>query len=710
MAQAARQRTTWAAYETELTDGAGGTAEDYIHITQGIDYQFSDDPTKGQCVNMMGMSNGDFCFVNGDCTDMMYNMCDLTKSPRHGQSLYDAILYLIDVVGVDKIIINEHFVGHSRMMNDHMGQITARHAVRDSTNPSTQVIYAPYLIQVGEVDYPRIEADYLGNSTVGGHYTFSESLTGPAYVTGTFFNNTLADCLAANTVSEINTLISGGADDIAVMLSGHGTSNTNSTAYDSVTDTPHFNTKVWFINSVRKIVTSLGGSAASITFSPDAVSDAEVSDADGWYRVSRDGSGASGMDIIERNIKDATVTISGRDFKFYRVYGQNGFSEQGTTATGNCDKEDPAGGDHPCGPDPYDLVYSNREALQDVVALNNAGGSFTHVHDQLMGFFADSADLQTDHRTDGYGEEFGYCDASSPNGNPTICADQKLLYSLANDFPNPGVHDPNNVRHVSNFPGTTCVEGSGTASYDPATWVPGQGVHDETHQFGSDCYRSSFTYKGLNVQITNATYCFPEKEDAVEENIELAILDIVDDDDQIFSPDDNCPTDYNPNQEDGDCDGIGDACDGSTACTDGIDCDDDCDAVPNQVDNCQYVWNPSQGDNDHDGIGNACDDNTECPGWISVIIALTYSTPIRRTLMLMEWVIAAILNPAALGKTAIRSVIIVSVTLTAMAMWQQMMCLYSWMISGEAHSTTPVPMAVPAMVTLTAIAMLPQMM
>lgn len=63
---------------------------------------------------------------------------------------------------------------------------------------------------------------------------------------------------------------------------------------------------------------------------------------------------------------------------------------------------------------------------------------------------------------------------------------------------------------------------------------------------------------------------------------------------------DNCPSVSNPDQADSDGNGIGDACEGSTADLDG-------DGIPDNIDNCPADANPDQLDSDQDGEGDLCD-------------------------------------------------------------------------------------------------------
>jgi MYXO-CTERM domain-containing protein len=74
------------------------------------------------------------------------------------------------------------------------------------------------------------------------------------------------------------------------------------------------------------------------------------------------------------------------------------------------------------------------------------------------------------------------------------------------------------------------------------------------------------------------------------------------DGDGVPDVDDNCPNIYDPEQQDGDGDGRGDACDA----------DMDQDGVINQLDNCAEDANQEQEDADLDGAGDACDTDGFC--------------------------------------------------------------------------------------------------
>jgi len=77
--------------------------------------------------------------------------------------------------------------------------------------------------------------------------------------------------------------------------------------------------------------------------------------------------------------------------------------------------------------------------------------------------------------------------------------------------------------------------------------------------------------------------------------------------DGVCDPDDSCPDDYDPEQENADGDDSGDACD---PCPQDPDDDSDLDGYCADVDNCPDTTNPNQTDTDGDGIGEICDD---CP-------------------------------------------------------------------------------------------------
>jgi hypothetical protein len=84
------------------------------------------------------------------------------------------------------------------------------------------------------------------------------------------------------------------------------------------------------------------------------------------------------------------------------------------------------------------------------------------------------------------------------------------------------------------------------------------------------------------------------------------------DSDGVPDSTDNCISIANPDQADGDGDGIGNACDANP--NDGPTGDLDADGIPNGTDNCPNTPNGDQLDTDHDGIGNVCDADDDGDG------------------------------------------------------------------------------------------------
>jgi len=94
----------------------------------------------------------------------------------------------------------------------------------------------------------------------------------------------------------------------------------------------------------------------------------------------------------------------------------------------------------------------------------------------------------------------------------------------------------------------------------------------------------------------------PDQEDWDDDGIGDACDDY--DGDDVTDDEDNCREVDNPGQEDNDGDGQGDACD----------TDDDNDGVLDEDDNCQFVSNADQADWDDDGDGDVCDDDMDGDG------------------------------------------------------------------------------------------------
>ena len=155
-----------------------------------------------------------------------------------------------------------------------------------------------------------------------------------------------------------------------------------------------------------------------------------------------------------------------------------------------------------------------------------------------------------------------------------------------------------NYTDLSNKPYLKVSSTGDTLRLSSSNWVIVPGVSAANAQTNNDTDGDGVPDTSDNCPLV----ANPDQQDTDHDGIGDACETSVTDTDGDGVPDsiDNCPSISNPDQKDSNGNGVGDVCETSVTDTDG-------DGVPDAIDNCPNIYNPNQQDTDHDGIGDVCD-------------------------------------------------------------------------------------------------------